>query len=60
MSFSDMRKQRVLGKCIINLTLRIIIIGGSGLIGSSLNNVLLKDGFKVISTYTKNAPSKYG
>ena len=32
---------------------RIIIIGGSGLIGSSLNNVLLKDGFKVISTYTK-------
>ena len=34
---------------------RIIIIGGSGLIGSSLNNVLLKDGFKVISTYTKNA-----
>ena len=34
---------------------RIIIIGGSGLIGSSLNNVLFKDGFKVISTYTKNA-----
>ena len=37
---------------------RIIIIGGSGLIGSSLNSILLKDGFKVISTYTKNAVPK--
>ena len=33
---------------------RIIIIGGSGLIGGSLNNILLKDGCKVISTYAKN------
>jgi len=33
---------------------RIILIGGSGLIGSSLNSNLLRNECKVISTYTKN------
>ncbi len=36
---------------------RIILIGGSGLIGSNLNSFLLKKQFKVIATYTKNSLS---
>lgn len=36
---------------------RIILIGGSGLIGSNLNSFLLKKQFKVIATYAKNSLS---
>tara|TARA_B100000886_G_C20396992_1_gene480815 strand:- start:580 stop:1476 length:897 start_codon:yes stop_codon:yes gene_type:complete len=36
---------------------RIILIGGSGLIGSYLNSFLLKKQFKVIATYAKNSLS---
>ena len=34
---------------------RIILIGGSGLIGSNLNSYLLKKGYKVIATFAKNS-----
>ena len=33
---------------------RIILIGGSGLIGGNLNSYLLKKGYKVIATFAKN------
>ena len=33
---------------------RIVLIGGSGLIGSNLNSYLIKKGYKVISTFSKN------
>ena len=36
-----MRKQKILGKCIINLN-QNNFDGGSGLIGSNLNSYLLK------------------
>ena len=38
--------------------MRIIIIGGSGLIGSSLYNLLIKNDIEVISTYCKKKKTK--
>ena len=38
--------------------MRIIIIGGSGLIGSSLHNLLIKNEIEVISTYCKRKKPK--
>tara|TARA_B100000575_G_C23058558_1_gene609428 strand:+ start:304 stop:1200 length:897 start_codon:yes stop_codon:yes gene_type:complete len=34
---------------------RIVLIGGSGLIGSNLNSYLVKKGYKVIATFSKNS-----